>query len=846
MTAPGSAPPVRRIIAPLIATMLVSLVCSLWPTAAPAHLGGGLTAIADTAPPSGQPSEQTVSADPLPTVQIDGVALAQLVLGNTVYVTGSFAYARPAGTPVTSSSRMARSDLLAYDIRTGTLIAGFDHALNAQGRTIVASPDGKRIYLGGNFTTVDGRPHNRIAAFDTASGALIDSFSAGLNNTVLALAATNQTVYAGGLFSTADGVARARLSAFTAAGVLTSWNPGADASVTALVLAPDQSRIVVGGSFARLGNVTRYGIGAVYPTGLSAPWSAAFPVRDYGLQSAIDTLSVSGRYVYGGGYSFRGDGNFEGRFAVDPNTGTALWINSCQGDTYSVVVLGQVLYSASHEHDCSDIGSFSQDTVSSTTATRHFLAAETLTVGGTIRPPMYNGSTGLAGTAASFDFSGRPHSTQLAWYPSLAPGTTTTARQAAWTVAANSSYLSVGGEFPTADGKPQQGLVRYAISAVAPDKVGPSTPPAPTVTGLPALTAGGTSTWGTTRPSGRLRVSWTAPWDQDNVRLSYAVYRDSEPNPVFRTTNDGTFYQRRSLGFVDANLLPGSLHSYRVEVRDPFGNVAAGPYSRASLVGRTLLPAYPALVGRDGASELWRLDESAGTTGHSTAGFTDLRLGSQVNLGRPGPIDGAGTSASFSGDFRAVTSTGASPVTTYHSASMALAGTVSAPRSTYSLEAWVETTSTRGGTVIADGALPPSGASSYGSDGQVSPVLDRVLYLDTRGRAVFGVRDGNQNTVINSDTAVNDGRWHHVVATTGVHGSTLWVNGTQRASNPGMIDTETFWGAWRVGAEGLFAWPLTPSSGALNGSLADVAVYPRELTGAQIGSHFAAAAAARR
>ena len=155
---------------------------------------------ADTAPAAGLPA--TVSADVLPTVQINGVAWDQVTVGNTVYVTGSFAYARPAGTPASSSSRVARANLLAYDITTGNLIPSFNHTLNAVGRSLAVSPNGDRLYVGGGFTTVDGATHTRIAAFDlTNGGALVTSFTGSANGTVFALAASNTTLYAGGSFS---------------------------------------------------------------------------------------------------------------------------------------------------------------------------------------------------------------------------------------------------------------------------------------------------------------------------------------------------------------------------------------------------------------------------------------------------------------------------------------------------------------------------------------------------------------------------------------------------------------------------------------------------------------------
>ena len=97
----------------------------------------------------------TVTADPLPTVQIDGVAWSQVVVGNTVYVAGSFTSARPAGAPA-GVGETPRSNILAYDITTGVLVPGFAPVLNAQARVITASPDGSRLYVGGDFTRVDG------------------------------------------------------------------------------------------------------------------------------------------------------------------------------------------------------------------------------------------------------------------------------------------------------------------------------------------------------------------------------------------------------------------------------------------------------------------------------------------------------------------------------------------------------------------------------------------------------------------------------------------------------------------------------------------------------------------
>ena len=54
---------------------------------------------ADTAPiPEDDPNNPvTMTAAPLPTTQINGVAWSQAILGNTVYVGGNFSNARPPG-----------------------------------------------------------------------------------------------------------------------------------------------------------------------------------------------------------------------------------------------------------------------------------------------------------------------------------------------------------------------------------------------------------------------------------------------------------------------------------------------------------------------------------------------------------------------------------------------------------------------------------------------------------------------------------------------------------------------------------------------------------------------------
>ncbi len=78
---------------------------------------GTETAMASPAPVQSSP-DNLVTADALPTVQIDGVVWSQAVVGNTVWAGGRFNNARPAGAAA-GTNLTPRSNLLAYDITTG-------------------------------------------------------------------------------------------------------------------------------------------------------------------------------------------------------------------------------------------------------------------------------------------------------------------------------------------------------------------------------------------------------------------------------------------------------------------------------------------------------------------------------------------------------------------------------------------------------------------------------------------------------------------------------------------------------------------------------------------------------
>src|SRR5690349_8098361 len=124
----------RRRLTSLVSVIAITLAgIGIGAVAAPA-------ASADVSPglsPVAARTDGVVTADALPTVQIDGVAWSQAVVGNTVYVGGGFTTARPAGS-APGQNTTPRSNLLAYDITTGNLITSFAPVINGQVLSVAA------------------------------------------------------------------------------------------------------------------------------------------------------------------------------------------------------------------------------------------------------------------------------------------------------------------------------------------------------------------------------------------------------------------------------------------------------------------------------------------------------------------------------------------------------------------------------------------------------------------------------------------------------------------------------------------------------------------------------------
>ena len=758
---------------------------------APAALGAEPEVAATTQWPD------TVSADPLPTVQINGVVWTQKVVGNRVFVGGEFTKARPAGAAA-GTNETDRLNLLAYNLTTGELETGWNANANGRVMAIDASPDGSRLYIAGGFTSVNGTARYRVAALNTSTGSLITNWSVGTNSVVYDIKATASTVYITGEFSNANNTDRARMAAFSASsGAILPFAPVLDGGYggRAIEIAPDGNKLVVAGSFTSTNGSTNPGRGMAALDASTAqvlPWAVNSVLRNAGNNSSVYSLASDGDSVYGSGYDFGGsktEDDWEGAFRANWSDGAMVWMEDCHGDTYSVFPSGGVLYTAAHTHYCGNIGEFPQD---DPWYLSHSLAFAKEPSDRTITPDIWGYRS----------FTGNTAGKMLHWYPRWATGSYTGVGQAGWDVTASGDYLLYGGEFTRVSGVAQQGLVRFAKRSVAPKKMGPY------------LTGSFYTITARSLVAGQARLTWQANYDPDSAELTYELQRRNVSQVRKTQTVSSTYWVRPLMSYNESGLTPGETYEYRVRVTDPDGNTTVSDWTPVTISTTGSASAYNLKVLDDGASRYWPLNEASGSAGYDWAFGDDITLSSSGVSRVAGPdLTTSSGATSFSGSSNV-----------FGVSTVALQG----PQ-TFSAEAWFKTNTTRGGKILGFGNQRASNSSSY----------DRHIYLSNDGRVNFGVYPGEVRT-ITSASGFNDNQWHHVVGTLGPQGMSLYLDGKRVGTRADTTSAQNYSGYWRVGGDSLGSWPNVGSSQFLSGAVSDVAVYDRVLTRDEVNNHWVA------
>jgi hypothetical protein len=191
---------------------------------------------------------QALSSDAVPGFQTNGRVTSIVTYKNTVYVGGDFTSVRPAGAPE-GTGEVARAHLAAFRLDSGALRA-WNPGANAEVSALTLSPDKKTLFVGGEFSRLDGAKRHGIGALTRKSGS-VTKYKANANGPVMAIAVTKSRVFLGGAFTRVKDKKRRHLAATTRkGGLVLSWKPRTGDVVRSLAISRDKTRVYAGGDFS--------------------------------------------------------------------------------------------------------------------------------------------------------------------------------------------------------------------------------------------------------------------------------------------------------------------------------------------------------------------------------------------------------------------------------------------------------------------------------------------------------------------------------------------------------------------------------------------------------------------
>ena len=353
---------------------------------------------------------------------VDGRVSELVPTSAGVVVGGSFTTAvAPSG-----ASRPARSIAL-WDPESGRFA---DWPVAVAGEVLAAAVDGDTLYLGGDFTTVNGAARRNLAAVRLSTGTLLP-WSPRAFGQVETLAVRNGSIYAGGVFTQVEDATAItttnRIARLGADGSLDRTWTGSIAAgdrVRVLLLTADGGGLYIGGDFTELGGSSVYGRLARVGTGATATIDTTFRSgnnNNNGRSPVFDLALVGSSLLVASG------GGGGGCTRQDAATGRTTWSHHGTGDVVAVSALGPFAYCGGH---FSGVDSFAG-------LERNKVAEVSLSTGGvTDWAPRVNSAMGI------------------------------------WTMASTASALVVGGDFTRSSGTYQPHLGQFRdLSSLTPPSV---------------------------------------------------------------------------------------------------------------------------------------------------------------------------------------------------------------------------------------------------------------------------------------------------------------------------------------------------------------------------------------
>ena len=277
-------------------------------------------------------AEVDTAWDPSPNGRVR--AIAHSLVDSRVYLGGDFT--------TINSLAVSQSYLAAVDNTNGVVISAWEPGVNARVYSLLPSPDGL-LYAGGDFTLVDGEQRNRLAAFDQVTGELDGDWTPDAWDSVNILAGFDTMVTAGGGF---DRDSRALLyigGSFDYVGPVTGSVVKLDATAVADSTLPRVDGTVyttvadgsggwyIGGDFTTVGGVARNNLAHIDASG------SLDPLWDGDANGIVRALAVSGTTVYAGGDFTTVNGGVARNHLVALSTADGTVLGAWDGDADGIV-----------------------------------------------------------------------------------------------------------------------------------------------------------------------------------------------------------------------------------------------------------------------------------------------------------------------------------------------------------------------------------------------------------------------------------------------------------------------------------------------------------------------------
>ncbi|MFN3217565.1 MAG: hypothetical protein ACE367_13810 [Acidimicrobiales bacterium] len=232
--------------------------------------------------------------------QFDSPVFAVERVRGRIFVAGRF-------TELTNGDRrVPRPFIAAFDARSGRWISTWTPELDGAVFALAAAPDGSALFVGGEFTRVNGEQRPALVALDPLTGATVERFVTRIGplgataTRVHALEIAGNRLYLGGRF----GQVRARGAVADASGAARvrwqtgrpdpAWAPNIDGgAVWAIGVAPKHNRIYLGGLFDEVDGKRRSTFAVVRRDGrLDRSVPAGFGARFFSDPAGFDHVAA--------------------------------------------------------------------------------------------------------------------------------------------------------------------------------------------------------------------------------------------------------------------------------------------------------------------------------------------------------------------------------------------------------------------------------------------------------------------------------------------------------------------------------------------------------------------------